>query len=337
MTGRGIGFRKVIFFNEHFVVYGIPAIASSIDSRIEAVVERVDDARDVSGPSSGLLRGDGWVLEDARLAGTGRRVEEFHEAEPLLLVFEALGLDPAEENLKITVTGDLETAGGIGSSAAFCVSVARALSDEFGLGLGDDAINRVAYEGEKAYAGTPSGIDNTVSTYGGMIYFVKNMSGGENRIERLDIESPIRIVMGNTGIPGKTRVSVSGVRRRREERPEEYSRIFEESRELIREAAAALKGHDLEEIGRLMDRNHELLQRIDVSHPMLDELVEIAMDNGALGAKMTGGGLGGHMIALTPLEESQERVATAMREAGFEATPTMIGVSSTKAEDRLDE
>lgn len=326
--GKGTGFGKVILFNEHFVVYGIPSIASAIDSKTETSVERIDDSLLlVPSGNEGSMTGDGWVLEDDRPANPGYKTEKFrHQKESINLVFSAAQFDPATNNIRIYMAGGLKAVGGVGASAAVCVSLARALNSEFDLGYDDHRINEIAYEGEKAYAGTPSGIDNTASTFGGLLLFQKNLEGGENRIENLNVREPIRIVMGNTGITANTKAAVAGVRERREQDPDRYAEIFREAEELVTYALKALDTYDLQELGRLMNRNHDLLQQIEVSHPKLEELVDIARGAGAIGAKMTGGGLGGYMVALTPGEETQNRVADAMIAAGFEAHKTMIGI-----------
>jgi mevalonate kinase len=326
--GVGSGFGKVILLNEHFVVYGIPAIASAIDSRTEALVERVEDPRLlVPSGREGSMAGVGWVLEDDRPANPGYKAEKReHQKESVERVLRAAEFDASKSHIRITLGGDLKAVGGVGASAAVCVSLARALNDEFDLGFDDARVNQIAYEGEKAYAGTPSGIDNTASTYGGLLRFERDLAGGETRIDRWKVRRPIAIVMGNTGITANTKAAVEGVRERRERIPDRYGKIFEDSRRLIEDAHGALVAYDLKTLGKLMDRNHLLLQQIEVSHPRLDELVGIARDQGAWGAKMTGGGLGGYMVALTPEMDVQERVAEAMEQAGYEALRTTIGV-----------
>ena len=325
--GQGSGFGKVILFNEHFVVYGIPSIASAIESKTETVVERVSDPRELK-PSGkeGSMAGDGWVLEDDRPANPGYKTEKFqHQKESIDLVFSAANFNHAKNNIKIHMGGNLKAVGGVGASAAVCVSLARALNNEFNLKFDDQRINEIAYEGEKAYAGTPSGIDNTASTFGGLLWFVKN-ADGPNRMDPIELKEPIRIVMGNTGITANTKAAVEGVRKRREQDPEKYENIFKKAMELADRAKAALDAHDLEEVGKLMNENHEHLQQIEVSHPELEKLVDIARREGALGAKMTGGGLGGYMVALTPNPELQEKVARAMEKEGFVALRTKIGI-----------
>ncbi|MBN2517283.1 MAG: hypothetical protein JXB14_00400, partial [Candidatus Altiarchaeota archaeon] len=123
-----------------------------------------------------------------------------------------------------------------------------------------------------------------------------------------------------------TKAAVAGVRERKEKNPGVYREIFDDATDIMMEARAAIHNFDLKTVGELMDQNHELLQRIKVSHEKLDFLVELARENGAWGAKMTGGGLGGYMVALTPGEDLQEQVGDAIEEAGFSVLRTRIGV-----------
>jgi len=307
--GEGSGCGKVILFNEHFVVYGVPSIVSTIDKATTATVER-------SGES-------GWTLDDLRPATPGYKKEKLEQQkESTERILKAAGIDAIKNPIKITLGGDLVAASGIGASAASCTAIARALSDEFNLGLSDERINELAYEGEKGYHGTPSGIDNTAATYGGLIWFVK---GEPNVIERMKIEAPVEVVIGNTGLVANTKAAVAGVRERKENYPEKYDKIFKEAGDLAHRARKALENNDLETVGKCMDENHKQLQAIEVSCKELDFLVDLARDQGAFGAKMTGGGLGGNMVALTPGKELQEKVARAMEKKGFEPLRTRIG------------
>jgi mevalonate kinase len=235
-------------------------------------------------------------------------------------VLKAAGIGTTKTPIKITLGGDLVAASGIGASAASCVAIARALSDEFGLSFSDERVNEVAYEGERAYHGTPSGADNTAATYGGLLWFVRGKP-----IERISIRRPVEIVMGNTGLVANTEAAVAGVRERKQKYPEKYNKIFKEAEELAHIARKALVDYDLRAVGKLMDENHRQLQMIEVSCKELDFLVELARANGAYGAKMTGGGLGGNIVALTPGKDLQDKVARAIKKEGFEALMTRIG------------
>ncbi len=303
--GKGIGFGKVILFNEHFVVYGIPAIASAIDKKTIAEVRHL--------PRKEI------IIHDERDATPGYKEEKReHQKESLQFILKAMGI---EDGLEIVLKGDLRAASGVGASAASCAAIARAIADEFGMEITDERINEIAYEGEKGYHGTPSGIDNTVATFGGLVWFEKG-----KKMERLQIDKPVEVVMGDTGIVANTKKAVAGVRERKEKYPEKYKRIFERANELVHEARDALLHLDWKAVGEHMDKNHELLQEIEVSSKELDFLVELAKENGAYGAKMTGGGLGGYMVALTPGKELQENVARAIEKEGFYALRTRIGI-----------
>lgn len=303
--GSGYGYGKVILFNEHFVVYGIPAIASAIDKKTVAEVKRCD--------------GKEFIIHDNRPATPNYKEEKIeHQRESIMRIKKAMGID---ECIEIWLHGNLRASSGIGASAASCASIARAISDEFDLNLDDEEINEIAYEGEKAYHGNPSGIDNTCATFGGLVWFIKGKG-----MERLKIGEAVEIVMGDTGIVANTKKAVEGVRERREKFRDKYDKIFSKAEEIVYEAKESLISANWKKVGELMDKNHEILQQIEVSCNELDFLVEVAREKGAYGAKMTGGGLGGYMVALTPGKELQEKVATAIEKEGFYALRTKIGI-----------
>lgn len=306
---EGKGYGKCILFNEHFVVYGIPSIVSAIGDVTVATAEKTESG--------------GVQLVDNRPATPGYKEKYLEQQkDSLRRILEAMNISPGE-NVKITLGGNLYAASGVGASAASCTAAARALNSFLDMGLDDDRINEIAYEGEKGYHGTPSGVDNTASTYGGLIWFVR---GEENIFDPITMKEPVEIVMGNTGKVANTKAAVAGVRGRKEKLPEKYERIFAEADQIVHAARRALEAHDLEKVGNLMNQNHALLQQIEVSNQDLDMLVETARAAGAVGAKMTGGGLGGYMVALTPGVDLQENVARAIEEKGFLVLKTRIGV-----------
>src|SRR5208337_2812261 len=140
--GQGVGFGKVILFNEHFVVYGLPAIASAIGSKTIAHVERQS--------------GSGIKLQDDRPETPGYKAEKFaQQKESLDRMLMLMQIDTNRNHFKIKLAGDLIAASGVGASAASCAAIARAFSDELGLLFTDERINEIAYEGEKGYHGTP--------------------------------------------------------------------------------------------------------------------------------------------------------------------------------------
>lgn len=296
----------------HFVVYGLPAIASALGSFTIAEVN--------------VVEGNGWTVDDQRLATPGYKKKKFNESiQSIKNVIEYLNVDTENQKLEITFAGNLIAASGVGASAAQCTSLSRALNDTFNLNLPEEKINQAAYEGEKAYHGTPSGIDNTASTYGGIIWFVKNLSGGKNIMDLL--QSPIKmpLVIANSGITSSTAEIVANVRHLKEENPKKFEQIFSKYEKLAIIAKKALLRGDIIAIGNLMNQNHKLLQDITVSGEVNDKLVEISLQNGAVGAKMTGTGRGGLIIALAENEEVQDKIAIAVEEEGYDAWKTVIG------------
>ena len=307
---QGRGFGKTILFGEHFVVYGLPAIASAIGDITIATVE----------PSERL------EIIDARPCTQGykdtKKDEIRREFEGL---FNYFGINTDKKQLRITLSGNLFCTSGVGASAALATSVSRAINELLNKGMDDEAINQAAYATEKAGTGNVSGIDNTCSTFGGMLWFVKNMKGGPNTMNKLSTKKPIEIVLGNTGITQETRTVVEDVRLKKEESPNEFDKIFSDYQSIVSEAKAALEEGDWKRVGELMNKNQEILEKIGVSCFELEKLIRIANENGALGAKLTGTGRGGYMIALTPGKELQETVANAIEAAGFKTVKTTIG------------
>ena len=309
--GKGSGFGKVILFGEHFVVHGVPGIVSAIDSATDAEVTQT---------------GNELVIRDERKAAKGyaeeKRLQQIESIERMLTKME---LDP-KLPLKIWVGGTLPGFSGLGASAASSVAIARAIAEELSLKFTNGQVNQIAYEAEKAYAGNPSGIDNTAATYGGLIWFKKNTAGGSDNVERLSIRNPVEIVIGSTGKVANTKAMVAGVAERKQKNPAKYDPIFKQAENLTYAGRKALESYDLKKVGELMNENHRLLQEIEVSSMELDLLVDIARKNGAFGAKLTGGGGGGCMVALTPSRELQEKVAVAFEREGYEVLRTKIGV-----------
>lgn len=306
---EGYGFGKVILFGEHFVVYGLPAIASGINKFVKTKVERNEK---------------GIMFDDRNF----HSVVSFEKQRDHILsrtfekVFEYFGVKDA----KIIISGDVVPMAGMGYSAALAVAVIRALNEFTGKGISNEDVNNLAYECEKVSHGTPSGIDNTCATYGKVVWFEKDMEGGENTIEPIQMKGSLLLVMGNTGKKGNTKELVAGVREKKEKKPGKYGEIFSKAEELVKRARESINSHNVNELGKLMNENHSLLQEIGVNSPELDKLCEVAKGNGALGAKLTGAGGGGFMIALTENEEIQEKVAKAIESAGFMVIKSKIGV-----------
>ena len=146
-------------------------------------------------------------------------------------------------------------------------------------------------------------------------------------MEKISLSYPIEVVMGNTGKVANTTAAVEGVRQRKEQNPEKYQEIFDRAENIAYLARRSLEEENYREVGKLMNEDHKLLQQIEVSSRELDFMVKLARDHGAYGAKLTGGGLGGNMLALTPGKDLQDKVANAIEKEGFQTLKTQIGVS----------
>ncbi len=244
--GRGSGFGKAILFGEHFVVHGVPGIASAVDSAADAEVKK---------------NGKGITVEDERKDAKGyAEKKRMQQKESIERMLKAMNINPEKVSLRIWLGGNLPGFSGIGASAASSVAIARAIAEELGMDLSDEKINEVAYEAEKAYAGNPSGIDNTAATFGGLIWFKKNLGGGANTIERLSIREPVEIVIGNTGIVANTKAMVAGVGERKKQNPEKYGAIFRRAENLAYKGRKAREAFDLRKVCKLMNENPRLLQ-----------------------------------------------------------------------------
>jgi len=309
--GEGIGYGKTILFGEHFVVYGLPAVAAAFGKKTVAQVEGSES----------------FVFVDERPETPGYKERKDPEiSRQLDALLQHFKIPKNGDSIKITLSGDLVCASGVGASAALAASIARAISDHKGLGLSDEQINDAAYLAEEAGSGTPSGIDNTCSVYGGFILFTKNLEGCPNEIQQISVENPLDIVMASSGITQTTKEVVDDVRKLREENPQQYERIFADYTRVVGEGLSAIKSGDMEKLGALMDENQKLLAEMTLSCPEIEEIIAAAKAAGALGAKLTGTGRGGSVIALTSGEKLQDVVLEAVRDCGYPALKTRIGV-----------
>jgi len=309
--GRGTGFGKTILFGEHFVVYGLPAVAAAFGKKTIAEVEDSEEFR----------------FTDNRPETPGykeRKKDEINRQLDLLLDYFKIPRDGG--SISITLSGDLVCASGVGASAALAASIVRAISDHKNLGLSDEEVNDAAYKAEEAGSGTPSGIDNTCSVYGGFILFTKNLEGGPNDIKTLSVDKPLDIVMASSGITQTTKEVVDDVRRLRGENPTQYERIWSDYRALVDEGVGAIKEGNVESLGELMSGNQRLLAEMTLSCPQVEEIISAATSAGALGAKLTGTGRGGSVIALTPGEALQDKVSKAIEDKGYTTLKTSIGI-----------
>ena len=308
--GTGTAFGKTIFIGDQFVLREIPAIVGALPYVTEATVEQTG--------------GEGWILEDNRQEVPGYKAKKAEQQiDSINRILEVMQIDVSKTPIKITYGGDLLAGSGVGASAASCVSLARALDQEFNLGYTIEQINHVGWEGEFAYHGTPSGVDNTASTYGGLLlYYLKE---GKKNFEQIQVREPIRVVEANSGITADTSKLDIYVERYEEQDPQGFASRLDKIREQVGDMKAALEAYDLEKVGQIMTANHQMLIEMDLSHEILVRLCDKAIRMGALGAKLTGGGRGGYMVALTPEKALQDEIAAAFQKEDFKVIKATIG------------
>ncbi len=302
---------KIILFGEHAVVYGRPALAAPV-KQVHADVDVTDSPRPgiwIHAPDVNLRAELDSLPSDHPVAAA---IHSFPHPFPLSR--------NRERGIEIRITSTIPVASGLGSGAAVTVALIRALSSFFFFDLPDEQINQITYEIEKLHHGTPSGIDNTVVTYARPVYFIKGQP-----IEILKVGQPFAIVIGDTGISAPTKESVGDVRKLWEADKARWEKVFDRIAQISKSAKEQIGKRANQQIGKslgaLMDANHALLRELTVSSPELDRLVEAAKRSGAGGAKMSGGGRGGNMIALVEKEKAPV-VAEALMSAGAKRTIT---------------
>jgi len=304
---------KVILLGEHAVVYGRPALALPIPLAVESVVRPGGDGVNLVIPR--------WGLEQKVRAGNNQGVSGI-----LAGVLETLGL--ADKPMTIEVIPHVPRAMGLGGSSALAVAIIRALDRAYQLALDDGRINALAFECEKVAHGTPSGIDNTIATYGVPLLFQRRQNSsstdsGDATFEEINLSEPVPLVIGMTGKESLTAKTVARVRRAWETHQTRYDAIFDQIAALTLSGVGALRDGQFRELGELMNLCQGYLNALQLSTPELEELIHIAREQGALGAKLTGGGGGGSMIALCP--DRQEAVAEAIERAGYRSLIVTVG------------
>jgi len=290
---------KVIVLGEHSVVFGEPAIAAAIERRLEVRL-RLDES-----PST---------PEDARLAeAVGSAARE-------------MGVDPAR--LGVEIVSDIPPACGLGSSAALSLALIRALASLTERALSDEELRIRASRVENVFHGTASGVDVAACAGGGIVWFERS---NPPRIERLRAAKPLDLVVALSGAERSTAGPVGRLRERHARRPELYGRLFRLAGDVARAGRAALEQGDEQALGALMDVAQGLLNACGVSTPALERAVAVAREAGALGAKLSGAGGGGVIIALAPGRAAA--VGEALRAAGFDSFHTRVGCGPQEVED----
>ena len=290
---------KAILFGEHAVVYGIPAIAVPLSS-IRARACCIDTAHPLT-----------IIAEDLPRPGQTKVAEHFDRSDPLsLMAALTMGhLNTGNLTGEIRIRSDIPIASGLGSGAAVSAALGRAIALMRNTDISNRELSRIVFEVEKLHHGRPSGIDNTVVVHEKPVYFVK-----DEEVDFIRFGEPLHIILGDTGIASLTRDAVADVRSLYERDPISTAKQFEAIGAIVYDARACIETGATARLGELMTANHHFLRRLNVSSAELDKLVDAALIAGALGAKMSGGGRGGNIIALV-----NDRTANSVKDALLEA------------------
>ncbi|MGX7203236.1 mevalonate kinase [Enterococcus plantarum] len=300
-TGHGRASGKIILMGEHSVVYGEPAIAFPFqETYISTKVE----------PDTNML------VDCHYFCG------ELSEVPPQLksvkeVIKQTLNvLHKEKETFKITITSTIPAERGMGSSAAAAVSIVRALFDYFDMPCTQSELLPLVNRAEKIAHGNPSGIDAAATSGNDSLFFIKGQP-----IESFPMNvSNAYLIVADTGIKGQTRAAVSDVAHLFEQNKQRVSQHITELGHLTKLAKQAILTDDVYLLGKIMNQAQVQLKALTVSNDQLDQLVVTARENGSLGAKLTGGGRGGCMIALADSKEQAVKIATAIEAAGAKAT-----------------
>ncbi len=335
---------KAILFGEHAAVYGHPAIAAALS--LSLTVDMMADPHASGLAPYGLGRGAFGAPVDPHASGrapygpagprlvfrdprTGETATfdastgatEQKESVVLASAMAAAGLAPEGCRFTAVCSGDLPLGVGLGSSAAFSIALLRALGAWRGVPFTEDELLHHGLTLENVFHGRASGVDHTVATLGGCVHFVKGRTPAHRRVAVGGIVPLVVACVPRIATAGHM---VAGVAERRAASPVEYDARFAEIAALTAAGECALATGDLATLGRLFDLNHGHLRAIGVSVPALDALVERARAAGALGAKLTGAGGGGSVLAVFPNRETTEIYAARLRAEGIDAFATTI-------------
>ncbi|MBG9983185.1 mevalonate kinase [Aerococcaceae bacterium DSM 111020] len=300
--GHGQAHSKIILMGEHAVVYGVPAIALPFTAASTKVIVQKNN-HSVS------------YFESEYFTGTAAEMpDEMNNLKQVIqLTLDSFALP--KEPLHYKVTSNIPVKRGMGSSAAVSVALVRAITDYYQVHLSDYQLKMIVNQAEIIAHETTSGIDTLMASSHRPVMYQKS----EPPVP-FDINLKAFLIVADSGIEGQTKIAVGKVRQLYEQRPSMVKDALKSIERFVKLGYQAIKQQDTNELGRLLTYNHYYLNQLGISDPKLDHIIRAAWYAGALGAKLTGGGLGGCAIALAETQTIAQTIADAMKQAGAQNT-----------------
>ena len=314
--GKASAPAKVILFGEHFVVYGSPAILAAINKRIS-----VDARTIIHDENKIVIRSDIGVAGEYRNNGEFNALEGGSEAkavlDPLYGAIRQVLLLRNKKNMgiEIGISSRVPPGIGLGSSAASCVATVAAVDSLFQKNPSRQKVCELAIESERLIHKRTSGADCYVSTFGGLMQYY----GKSKSFKNIETKGSLSLVVASTGIKHSTSDLVAGVKRFKDTNRILFESLSKQASDICLQACTAIKSGKCDKIGELMNENQIILQQIGISHHKVRDIIDICSKAGAMGAKITGAGGGGAVIALAASKQESTKIASHVKAAGYQS------------------
>ena len=296
---------KAIVTGEHFVVHGAWALAAALPRKVRVTVEPSSKFEVISD-----------LFEDA-----GPR-----ELLPVSRVVEEMAREfSSKPNVRVKISSDVPGGAGLGSSAATMVAVASAFSKLNSLKLTVPELIDCAMVGERKIHGNPSGIDPAICAHGGVILFRTRADP-----KKVSFDGTRSLILSYSGLKRNTKGQIGHVSKMKDRYPGMFETLAAGISELSLRASEMLQTDDMKGLGTLLTVNHAALMSLGVSNDALDEMVDLLISLGSYGAKLTGAGGGGSVLAVAP-EGKQKSIVSGLSARGFETFRVRIPAEGVRS------
>jgi mevalonate kinase len=320
--GKASAPAKVILFGEHFVVYGSPAILAAINKRIS-----VDARTIIHDENKIVIRSDIGVAGEYHKNGEFNALEGGSKAKAVLdplygairqvLLMRNKKKKKKKKNIgiEIGISSRVPPGIGLGSSAASCVATVAAVDSLFQKNPSRQKVCKLAIESERLIHKRTSGADCYVSTFGGLMQYY----GKSKSFKNIETKRSLSLVVASTGIKHSTSDLVAGVKRFKDTNRILFESLSKQASDICLQACTAIESGKCDKIGELMNENQIILQQIGISHHKVRDIIDICSKAGAMGAKITGAGGGGAVIALAASKQESTKIASHVKAAGYQS------------------